>query len=263
YNDVSVAGAEHLANLLPNRYGVHWVLIDYDSHIHLIFGQGNYTLQQALDSIVPTPIPDILNQFAMIIGRIIIQQNQDVFKEVATAFEIIFAVSEPIEHNDLANIGIDDHHAKYTDVEAVDAVEAVGLALDDGMVITSQDADLTFLFGRCVLGTIAADYAYLAHRDCLAASDFAVRQSSFGRTFLNSKAGQYLGFSIGFATKMRLQADGSFILGAGTAINEFSIDGTLAGNSDDAVPTEQAVKTYIDGLTGGWSGWFDDGVNFR
>lgn len=32
----------------------------------------------------------------------------------------------------------------------------------------------------------------------------------------------------------------------GTSINEFSIDGTLSGNSDDAVPTERAVKTYVD-----------------
>lgn len=33
---------------------------------------------------------------------------------------------------------------------------------------------------------------------------------------------------------------------AGTTINEFSTDGTLAGDSDDAVPTEKAVKTYVD-----------------
>ena len=32
----------------------------------------------------------------------------------------------------------------------------------------------------------------------------------------------------------------------GTGINEFSTDDTLAGNSDDAVPTEQAVKAYVD-----------------
>ncbi len=32
-------------------------------------------------------------------------------------------------------------------------------------------------------------------------------------------------------------------------INEFSTDGTLAGNSDSAVPTEKAVKTYIDEKT--------------
>ena len=32
----------------------------------------------------------------------------------------------------------------------------------------------------------------------------------------------------------------------GASINEFSIDGALAGNSDTAVPTEKAVKTYVD-----------------
>jgi len=32
----------------------------------------------------------------------------------------------------------------------------------------------------------------------------------------------------------------------GTSINEFSTDDTLAGDSDDAVPTEKAVKTYVD-----------------
>lgn len=37
----------------------------------------------------------------------------------------------------------------------------------------------------------------------------------------------------------------------GTSVNEFSIDGTLAGNSDDAVPTEKAVKTYSDGTSAG------------
>jgi hypothetical protein len=33
---------------------------------------------------------------------------------------------------------------------------------------------------------------------------------------------------------------------SGTTVNEFSIDGTLAGDSDDALPTEKAVKTYVD-----------------
>jgi microcystin-dependent protein len=34
-------------------------------------------------------------------------------------------------------------------------------------------------------------------------------------------------------------------LASGASINEFSIDGTFAGNSDDAVPTEKAVRTYL------------------
>jgi hypothetical protein len=38
----------------------------------------------------------------------------------------------------------------------------------------------------------------------------------------------------------------SLQLGSGAAVTNFSTDGTLADNSDTAVPTEQAVKTYVD-----------------
>jgi len=38
---------------------------------------------------------------------------------------------------------------------------------------------------------------------------------------------------------------------AGVQVNEFSSDGTLAGNSDTAIPTEQAVKTYVDSKVSG------------
>lgn len=39
---------------------------------------------------------------------------------------------------------------------------------------------------------------------------------------------------------------GALDLNTGAVVNEFSTDGTMAGNSDAAVPTEQAVKTYVD-----------------
>jgi hypothetical protein len=34
--------------------------------------------------------------------------------------------------------------------------------------------------------------------------------------------------------------------GAGVSVNKFSSDGTLVGNSDSTIPTEKAVKTYVD-----------------
>ena len=46
-----------------------------------------------------------------------------------------------------------------------------------------------------------------------------------------------------------LTVNGSLELSGGTSVNEFSIDGTLAGNSDNAVPTEKAVKTYADSVS--------------
>lgn len=48
------------------------------------------------------------------------------------------------------------------------------------------------------------------------------------------------------STNGSIITQGSMTLANGTAINEFSTDITLAGNSNSAVPTEQAVKTYVD-----------------
>lgn len=47
---------------------------------------------------------------------------------------------------------------------------------------------------------------------------------------------------------------GTLQLPNGTSINEFSTDTTLSGDSDNAVPTEKAVKTYVDSATGNSSG---------
>jgi len=46
-----------------------------------------------------------------------------------------------------------------------------------------------------------------------------------------------------------LDAGTSLQLALGTAINEFSTDGTMGGNSDSAVPTEKAVKTFVESST--------------
>lgn len=43
-----------------------------------------------------------------------------------------------------------------------------------------------------------------------------------------------------------LEATTSLKLAVGATVTELSIDGTLAGDSDTAVPTEKAVKTYAD-----------------
>jgi hypothetical protein len=47
--------------------------------------------------------------------------------------------------------------------------------------------------------------------------------------------------------RMTIASTGNVSLTNGTGINEFSTDGTLAGDSDDAVPTEKATKTYAAG----------------
>jgi len=68
---------------------------------------------------------------------------------------------------------------------------------------------------------------------------FRVDQAT-GSATLNASA-----FNLSGLTELRLGSLGGQI---GVAINEFSADGTLSGNSDTAVPTERAVKTYVDSI---------------
>jgi hypothetical protein len=66
---------------------------------------------------------------------------------------------------------------------------------------------------------------------------FRIDQAT-GRATLNASA-----FDLAGLTSLKLGSIGAQL---GETINEFSSDGTLAGNSNTAVPTEYAVKTYAD-----------------
>ena len=66
---------------------------------------------------------------------------------------------------------------------------------------------------------------------------FRIDQAT-GRATLDASA-----FDLSGLTSLRLGSIGAQL---GESINEFSADGTLSGNSNTAVPTEQAVKTYVD-----------------
>ena len=49
----------------------------------------------------------------------------------------------------------------------------------------------------------------------------------------------------------KVEIDGNLTLATGATADEISTDGTLAGDSDTAIPTEKAVKTYTDSVVNG------------
>jgi hypothetical protein len=66
---------------------------------------------------------------------------------------------------------------------------------------------------------------------------FRIDQAT-GRATLNANA-----FDLAGLTSLKLGSIGAQL---GETINEFSSDATMSGNSNLAVPTEYAVKTYVD-----------------
>ena len=72
---------------------------------------------------------------------------------------------------------------------------------------------------------------------------FSVEQAT-GKSTLNADA-----FNLAGLQELQL---GTVTLGSSnTAINEFSTDGTFAANSDSIVPTQKAIRTYIQSQIGG------------
>jgi hypothetical protein len=109
-----------LNDLTANRYGVHWVYVVHDSSVHVVYGQGDYTLAQAEAATAPATIPGVLSSYATIVGKLIIQKSSGVFTEVLSPFTTTFQASAVANHNDLSGLqgGTTDQYYHLTSAQA-------------------------------------------------------------------------------------------------------------------------------------------------
>ena len=93
-----------LGNVSNNNFGVHWVYVDYDGHLHVQYGTGNYNkLSDAEAATVPTP-PDLLRDFSILAAMIICEKGATSFDELLSAFQQQFSATPVTDHNDLAGL---------------------------------------------------------------------------------------------------------------------------------------------------------------
>jgi hypothetical protein len=119
----------------------------------------------------------------------------------------------------------------------------VGDAADAEAVITSAEAALVAA-SAAELAAENAETSAAAAEASLAAVDATQIVSGTTKVTTNETPTKV---KITTSGTLRATVDSDGVtLEAGASVNEFSTDGTLAGNSDDAVPTEKAVKTYVD-----------------
>lgn len=141
YNNYGVG----LANLTVNKYGVHWLFMDYTGAIHVVYGVGDYTLAQAEATSIPANLPPLLTTCAVFLGRIICQQGAAVFTETQNAFVTTFTQTAATDHDDLANVTADQHHAEDHHLrhenggaDEIDVGGLSGVLADDQHVIDSE-----------------------------------------------------------------------------------------------------------------------------
>lgn len=97
-----------LANLGVGRYGVYWAYLDYDDHLYIQYGQGNYKLAQAEAAIVPETMP-FLSSFALLIARVIVLQGAPTFYSVAFPWDEHFNFANVADHGNLDGLLDNDH----------------------------------------------------------------------------------------------------------------------------------------------------------
>ena len=119
WNEVATQAAIHqtnyddnsgtLATLSNNKYGVHWVYLETDDHLAVVYGQGDYTLAQAEDAQSPGGLPERLAVQGILVGKIILKESDAAFTQIESAFETTFAGSLAQDHGSLAGLADDDH----------------------------------------------------------------------------------------------------------------------------------------------------------
>jgi cytoskeletal protein CcmA (bactofilin family) len=129
---------------------------------------------------------------------------------------------------------------------AVEAISSSGtLTVTSDLAVTGNARVSNAFVGDVGHGPTWAGFA---HASAISPLSYGLLQSDDGRwTLINKRSGSgAIELRIDNNTVLRVDDAGSLRLRAGAAVNEFSTDSSLGDNTDAAVPTERAVRTYVD-----------------
>ena len=136
-----------------------------------------------------------------------------------------------------------------TAAEALTHVNATGLSLSATKTITTADEATIHTFGRQQLGKGGdeAAYATFGFRG-MALNEYVIRANSAHtetRINVGQGAGSKIRMGVNEGNAITISDGQSIQLGSGAVVQTFD-NGTVATNSATRVPTQQAVKTYVD-----------------
>ena len=97
-------GSGTLATLSNNKYGVHWVYLDYEGNVYVVYGTGDYTLTDAQNAATLSSVPAFFTDHARLIGKITILKSAASFTEAVSTFSTTFATTTAAAHNELSGL---------------------------------------------------------------------------------------------------------------------------------------------------------------
>jgi hypothetical protein len=128
YNDFGTG----LTDLTAQRYGVHWVYVSTSGIMHIIYGQGDYTLSQSEDAPVPSTVPDIIDKTCLLIAKIRVQKSAANWFDVFYPWSTVFAATGATVHNDLGGLNVGDYlHLTAAEYASLGDVVGPGSSIDN------------------------------------------------------------------------------------------------------------------------------------
>jgi len=159
------------------KRGVHWVYLDNDGvHLHVVYGQKDYSTAEAELATPPTTVPALVSNYCVLIAKIIVQKDQSTLF-ISYPWTEAFQTSLATDHGSLAGL-LDDDHTQYVKESEFTAAEDILVGTGSGtlvkatpaevLAILSSEAGATFNFnaqnvgniGHIGLGNNAAETTY-------------------------------------------------------------------------------------------------------
>lgn len=137
YNDVTSG----LSNLTANRYGIHWVYMEVDGeHFHVLYGQGNYKVNESEEATPPSISPNIVNQYCALVAKIIVQEGTDTLI-IMFPWTTVFTSSFATDHGSLGGLADDDHIQYVANADFNAKGDLLSASADDTPLILGVGGD--------------------------------------------------------------------------------------------------------------------------
>ncbi len=133
--------------------------ISFEGKLSVVYGQGNYKYNEAVLAQPPSSIPDYLNTFAILAGKIVIQKNASSFSTIESAFVKVFVPEDTFDHNDLASLqgGTSGEYYHLTSAEhseLTDWLDNVTLLPDGNLILPNIKSGATQAAAGAAAGEI-------------------------------------------------------------------------------------------------------------
>lgn len=97
-------GTTGLGSITALQYSCHWVYLNPDDeHVYVVYGRDTYKIAEAEVADAPT-IPDLINDFTLLLGKIIAPEAGGSFTTVQMVIDTFFTGTAVATHNDLGGL---------------------------------------------------------------------------------------------------------------------------------------------------------------